>query len=176
LETRIAEGKLPVTLYGIDYTRGGGPKGLPEQTVHNYGMTNSPGRTYRYYKGKPLFSFGDGLSLTTFSHKCTCAAMQCTCSVKNTGKQAGDAVLMAFDSLSPAIRSSVSDQHPVPIKRLVDFGGRGASTTVKFSFSAAALALTTAGGRKKSYGGVHNIVFSRGNGNDQTVPVDITVA
>ena len=29
-------------------------------------------------------------------------------------------VLMAFDSLSLAIRSSVSDQHPVPIKRLVD--------------------------------------------------------
>jgi len=46
-----------------------------------------PGRSYRYYTGKPLYSFGDGLSLTTFSHKCTCAAMACSCTVKNTGKR-----------------------------------------------------------------------------------------
>jgi beta-glucosidase len=26
-------------------------------------------RTYRYFKGKPLFAFGDGLSYTTFAYK-----------------------------------------------------------------------------------------------------------
>ena len=25
-------------------------------------------RTYRYFKGKPLFAFGDGLSYTTFAY------------------------------------------------------------------------------------------------------------
>ena len=27
-----------------------------------------PGRSYRYYTGKPLFEFGTGLSLTNFAH------------------------------------------------------------------------------------------------------------
>ena len=49
----------------------------------------------------------------------------------------------------------------------------GASTIVKFSFSAADLALTTADDSRKSYGGVHNIIFSRGNRNIQTVPVTV---
>ena len=53
-------------------------------------MVSSPGRTYRYYQGTPLFAFGTGLSLTTFTHSCTCSAVtaevvSCSCTVKNTG-------------------------------------------------------------------------------------------
>jgi beta-glucosidase len=52
-----------------------------------------PGRSYRYYTGKPLFEFGDGLSLTTFTHTCTCEKLMltaaddnvsCSCTDKNT--------------------------------------------------------------------------------------------
>lgn len=32
-------------------------------------MRDPPGRTYKFYTGKPVFSFGDGLSYTTFSYK-----------------------------------------------------------------------------------------------------------
>ena len=40
--------------------------------MNNYDMVASPGRTYRYYRGKPLFEFGAGLSLTTFSLAASC--------------------------------------------------------------------------------------------------------
>jgi len=49
-------GRLPVTFYtGVDQ--------LP--AFEDYSMAN---RTYRYFKGKPLFSFGDGLSFTSFAY------------------------------------------------------------------------------------------------------------
>jgi beta-glucosidase len=49
-------GRLPVTFYnGVDQ--------LPP--FDDYSMAN---RTYRYFKGKPLYNFGDGLSYTTFAY------------------------------------------------------------------------------------------------------------
>ena len=32
-------------------------------------MRTPPGRTYKFYTGKPQFHFGDGLSYTTFTYK-----------------------------------------------------------------------------------------------------------
>jgi beta-glucosidase len=49
-------GRLPVTFYRST-------KDLPE--FENYSMAN---RTYRYFTGKPLFSFGHGLSYTKFKY------------------------------------------------------------------------------------------------------------
>jgi len=50
-------GRLPVTFYtGTDQ--------LP--AFDDYSMAN---RTYRYFKGKPLFSFGDGLSYSIFTYQ-----------------------------------------------------------------------------------------------------------
>jgi beta-glucosidase len=49
-------GRLPVTFYtGVDQ--------LPP--FEDYSMA---GRTYRYFKGKPLYSFGDGLSYAEFTY------------------------------------------------------------------------------------------------------------
>jgi beta-glucosidase len=49
-------GRMPVTFYtGIDQ--------LP--ALDDYSMAN---RTYRYFKGKPLYAFGDGLSYTNFAY------------------------------------------------------------------------------------------------------------
>jgi beta-glucosidase len=58
-------------------------------------------RTYRYFKGKPLYAFGDGLSYTTFAYsglklstKTLKAgdALTVEADVKNTGSIAGDEV------------------------------------------------------------------------------------
>ena len=50
-------GRLPVTFYkSVDQ--------LPD--FEDYNMTN---RTYRYFKGEPLFYFGHGLSYTTFEYE-----------------------------------------------------------------------------------------------------------
>ena len=82
-------GRLPVTFYsGVDQ--------LPP--FEDYSMTN---RTYRYFKGKPLYSFGDGLSYTffTYSHlrlsnKNVHAGDPLTveADVENTGSVQGDEV------------------------------------------------------------------------------------
>ena len=101
-------------------------------------MSLWPGRTYRYYVGKPLFEFGTGLSYTTFS--VTCAkkkaspnvdgtfllvdvrwGVNVTCAVKNVGTREGDEVVMAFHSAGAGIRTAVAGRHPVPIKSLVGF-------------------------------------------------------
>ncbi len=82
-------GRLPITFYtGIDQ--------LP--AFDDYSMTH---RTYRYYSGKPLFSFGDGLSYTSFaysnlklSRRKFRAGQPLTVSadITNTGPVAGDEI------------------------------------------------------------------------------------
>lgn len=154
----------------------------------NYDMSLAPGRTYRYFQGKPLYSFGDGLSLTTFTHDpCSCSQRQaesatvnfaCFCELKNTGERRGDEVIFVFDSLSDGIRSLVNGAHPLPIKRLIDFERTtldpGECTQVQFEIEALELSVTTASGDSKLYTGTHNLVFSRGNGHDITVPVALS--
>jgi len=82
-------GRLPVTFYtGVDQ--------LP--AFDDYSMAN---RTYRYFKGKPLYAFGDGLSYTTFAYSGLKLSSEnlnagdtltVEADVKNTGSAAGDEV------------------------------------------------------------------------------------
>jgi beta-glucosidase len=85
-------GRLPVTFYESDSQ-------LPN--FENYSME---GRTYRYFKGTPLYPFGYGLSYTTFSYSdltlpAAVAAgqpMAAEVNVTNTGKLAGDEVVQLY--------------------------------------------------------------------------------
>ncbi len=82
-------GRLPVTFYAsLDQ--------LP--AFEDYAMAN---RTYRYFKGKPLYGFGYGLSYTTFAYsglKLSTTTLHAgdpltvEADVKNTGSRAGDEV------------------------------------------------------------------------------------
>jgi beta-glucosidase len=82
-------GRLPVTFYAsLDQ--------LPP--FEDYAMAN---RTYRYFKGKPLYGFGYGLSYTTFAYsnlKLSTTSLHAgdtltvEADVKNTGKRAGEEV------------------------------------------------------------------------------------
>ena len=71
----------------------------------DYNMTTPPGRTYRYYTGKPLFSFGYGLSYTKFEYSKLalsatsikpCDSLNVTVSVQNTGQVSGDEVIQVY--------------------------------------------------------------------------------
>jgi beta-glucosidase len=82
-------GRLPVTFYRS-------VNDLPPFT--DYSMAN---RTYRYFKGQPLYGFGYGLSYTSFAYsnvKLNTERLNAgdeltvTADVKNTGKMAGDEV------------------------------------------------------------------------------------
>jgi beta-glucosidase len=86
-------GRLPVTFYKST-------NDLP--AFENYAMT---GRTYRYFKGTPLYPFGFGLSYTSFAYKnLRTNADQISASdtltvrvdVTNTGKRAGDEVVQLY--------------------------------------------------------------------------------
>jgi beta-glucosidase len=86
-------GRLPVTFYT-------GVSQLPP--FEDYSMAN---RTYRYFKGKPLYSFGYGLSYTSFKYsglKLSAPAVKAgetlgvDVDVTNSGKRDGDEVAQLY--------------------------------------------------------------------------------
>jgi beta-glucosidase len=91
-------GRLPVTFYkGVDQ--------LPN--FEDYGMAN---RTYRYFTGKPLYTFGYGLSYTKFSYSDLSVPAQsivagqpigADVTVTNTGKLPGDEVVQLYLKFPP---------------------------------------------------------------------------
>jgi len=103
-------GRLPVTFYAND-------NDLPD--FSNYDMA---GRTYKYFRGKPLYPFGFGLSYTNFLYSAIQTAptiqsgknITINTTVKNTGKRAGEEVVQLYVSY-PDIKGKA------PIKALKGF-------------------------------------------------------
>ena len=95
---KVPQGKLPLTFYKDT-------KDLPEFT--DYSMDN---RTYRYFKGEPLYPFGYGLSYTSFEYsdlkveKTSDDAVQVSFNVTNTGKkEAAEVAQIYVAPLNPSI-------------------------------------------------------------------------
>jgi beta-glucosidase len=103
-------GRLPVTFYKS-------VNDLP--AFEDYNMKN---RTYRYFTGKPLFSFGFGLSYTTFTYNKLSVkektnpgdTVKVTVNVKNSGRRAGDEVIQLY-------LANLTANVPVPIHSLKAF-------------------------------------------------------
>jgi Beta-glucosidase-related glycosidases len=86
-------GKLPVTFYQ-------GDKDLPD--FEDYDMSN---RTYKYFKGRPLYPFGYGLSYTGFKYNWLVKPhatyndvdnIKCAITISNTGNMPGDEVAQLY--------------------------------------------------------------------------------
>jgi beta-glucosidase len=78
-------GRLPVTFYASD---------ADLQDFSDYDM---PGHTYRYFKGKPLFAFGHGLSFTKFKYRrARLSDGVLRIKVRNTGDMDGDEVVQVY--------------------------------------------------------------------------------
>ena len=119
-------GRLPVTFYKST-------RELPPFT--NYNMD---GRTYRYFRGDPLFPFGHGLSYTNFQYSNLQLRTRVSAgdnawisvTVKNTGSMNGEEVVQLYIT-------DVSASAPVPIRSLQGFQRvflkAGEQISVKFS-------------------------------------------
>jgi hypothetical protein len=157
-------GRLPITIYPASYDQQ-----LPIQNLRMRADAASkyPGRGYRYYVEKPLFSFGDGLSLTTFTTSCTSSQstekLLLNCTVHNTGSLDGDEVLLLFHRPPTAAAGALQN----PIKRLIDFNrvavAAGKSSAVAFSVGIPQqLLLINEAGGERQVAGTHIIEIQGG--------------
>jgi hypothetical protein len=157
-------------------------------------MTAGPGRSYRYYTGVPLYEFGFGLSYTTFTMNWTpqpppplslmrvspgaeLPALSYTVVVQNTGKVAGDEVVLAYFKPSGTLPLGLLKGTPIEKKRLFAFERitlePGASQTLKFSVNATEMALVDLDGHTDVHPGRYEVVFSRGHGHELVSTISI---
>jgi beta-glucosidase len=152
-------GRLPVTFYKTD-------NDLPSFT--EYSMSN---RTYRYFKGEPLYGFGYGLSYTTFLYDQLIIppstikgkTVPVIVRVKNTGKRDGEEVVQLYvSSQNTTIRA--------PLKALKGFKRislkAGESKTVQFKLSPEDLSVIDDNGNPKEFSG--KVVIAVGGGQPDT--------
>lgn len=154
-------GKLPLTIYNKQYQS---QLTIEEMDMRADVATGYPGRGYRYYAGKPLFAAFSGMSYTSFSTSCTnsswnqgqATAVMVSCTVENTGKRDGDAVVLLFHRPPQA----PTGQKQRPIRRLLDFDRVTVSAGHKaavhnFVIEDRELMLTSESGRLVEVPGVH---------------------
>lgn len=137
-------GRLPLTFYKSD-------SDLPD--FKDYSMAN---RTYRYFKGQPLYGFGHGLSYTSFGYsglKTVAPAARnknATVSVRvtNTGARDGEEVVQLYVSGSG---------NEAPLRSLKGFQRiflkKGESKTVSFALTPEDLSVMDGNGNPKPFTG-----------------------
>lgn len=135
-------GRLPVTFYT-------GVAQLP--AFEDYSMAN---RTYRYFKGEPLFPFGYGLSYTSFAYRHATVSLPqlaagstetVSVDVSNTGSMAGDEVVELY--------LTHPDVPGAPLRALEGFQrihlAPGESKTVSFMLHPRQLSTVDPGGKRR---------------------------
>ncbi|WP_299289424.1 glycoside hydrolase family 3 C-terminal domain-containing protein [uncultured Mucilaginibacter sp.] len=139
-------GRLPVTFYKSD-------EDLP--SFQDYSMNN---RTYRYFKGQPLYAFGYGLSYTTFKYSELQVPYQIpagkntivSVKVTNTGKMDGEEVVQLY-------LSHIKATADAPIRALKGFKRiflkAGESRNVSFTLTIPDLSLVDEQGTLKELPG-----------------------
>jgi len=136
----------------------------------------SPGRSYRFYTGTPVYPFGHGLSYTTFEYeygnkdkgvvvkkaiveegiKENKNVVSFEIIVKNVGEMAGSDSVLAF------VVGPNAGKNGNPLKSLVDFERvflrPGQNTTVVLGIAARDLTVVSGEGKRSVEGGVWTIV------------------
>ncbi|RZJ75721.1 MAG: glycosyl hydrolase [Flavobacterium sp.] len=154
-------GRLPVTFYK-------GDQDLVD--FNNYNMEN---RTYRYFKGKPLFGFGYGLSYSSFLYQNFNApkklksgeGINLSVKLTNTGKMQSDEVAQLYvmhgDSTIKSARKALKGFQRVSL-------APGESKTLNFELSADDLSYINEMGDKKALKGTIKLAIG-GSQPDETL-------
>jgi beta-glucosidase len=147
-------GHLPVTFYtGADQ--------LPP--FDDYDMAN---RTYRYFRGKPLYPFGHGLSYTRFAYDGLKLAPRLKAgetlgvdvTVRNSGSRDGDAVAQLYLSFPPAPGMPVRALRGIQRVHLA----KGESKSVHFALSPRDLSSVNAAGDRLVTPGAYRLSIGEG--------------
>jgi beta-glucosidase len=169
-------GRLPYTVYAKSFVN--------ETAMTEMDPTKSPGRTYRYFSGEPLFPFGHGLTFSSFEllkgtgwpQRSTIAAastasesLKFTVEVHNTGKADSDVVVTAYwrivgsgaGTITP-IRKQLFDYERVAQVKAGPFSKVGA--TVVFEVSALSFVLVAANGDLVSAPATYEVSIDDGSG------------
>jgi beta-glucosidase len=162
-------GRLPVTFYASDAD-------LPP--FEDYRMTN---RTYKYFKGEPLYPFGYGLSFTTFGYEWAAepkaayssgGIIHCTVKVTNTGHTDGEAVPQVY------IKYPQTGQ-PLPLKELRYFQrlplAKGKTGKMKIAIPVAQLAKWNAETNGQAVLSGEYTLFVGNHSNDEAVAATFTI-
>ena len=148
-------GRLPVTFYKSDAD-------LP--AISDYDMSN---RTYRYFKGIPLYPFGYGLSYTKFEYNemdipstmKTGKNITVTVKITNTGTMDGEEVTQLYIT-HQSVKSKAPKIALKGFKRI--FLKTGETTTLRFVLTPAELSLVNEKGLLFQPGG--RVMISVGGG------------
>ncbi|KAL3662173.1 hypothetical protein V7S43_012973 [Phytophthora oleae] len=170
-------GKLPVTMYRSDYVNSIDMKSM--------NMTAAPGRSYRNFKGSPVFPFGWGLSYTTFSllpgtgsnaEAVVSKTSYATISVDliNNGSVPGDEVVFAYfrsittGATGPAtlLNQQLFDYRRVSLKP-------SEKSQLSFTVQRSTLALVDEQGNLVSFPGSYEIIVTNGVHERQTFRVQV---
>jgi hypothetical protein len=162
-------GKLTQTWYPESYVS---QVDLKDMGMRPNAETGNPGRSYRFYNGDTVFSFGDGLSYTTFQHSVSMTHLlsatdidedlsrkpmqkdakvvaRAQVDVRNTGEREGDAVVMLFVAPPADLQNSGA-----PAKTLVGFDrvslSAGGSHTLSFDLTSLDLSFAGEDGQRLS--------------------------
>lgn len=163
-------GRLTQTFYPADYIAQWKDQNASyfDMSMRPDPVTGNPGRGYRFYTGKPVYSFGDGLSYTTFNYT-VAAALEPVAGkdvrilrvvVSNTGERRGRHTVLAFAE-PPATSFG-----PKSLKKFIAVNlEAGAQETVEFEFAPTDFQIIDEDGRKvicpgdwKIYVGSHVVI------------------
>jgi beta-glucosidase len=149
----------------------------------DYGMQ---GRTYKYFKGEPLYPFGHGLSYTHFSYKlaapapstvCAGCAVKVAVDVKNDGSRASDEVVQVYVARpGPAAPNRTLVPPNRTLVRFVRVNLQpGEKRRVTFDLDGKALSTVDAAGQRKVEAGPADVWIGGGQPGPQTAGVALKV-
>jgi beta-D-xylosidase 4 len=169
-------GRLPITQYPADYIT---MIPMTDMSLRPNSSSGSPGRTYQWYTGEPVFEYGYGLHYTDFSasiqsfgdsfaisdlmsscnetYKDKCAFKTISVDVKNTGTTTSDYSTLAFIGGSHG-------PEPYPNKRLATYTRLhsitgGSTATAKLKMTLGSLGRVDETGSTYLYPGDYSIMI-----------------